>query len=148
MNMKISQVYPPDPAACVACPYRVDSPSGLWAADQYDMLRDYDKPYPQQPIASFLCHQQNSKLCAGWLGCHKPEKLLALPFLGVQRMITPEDMDAVQEYVHDPRVKLFTSGKEACEHGKRGIENPSSQTRLAALKMMQKPDPISRRTFG
>ncbi len=41
------------PRPCSACPYRQDCPSGVWAADEYQKLIEYDKETSEQPMAVF-----------------------------------------------------------------------------------------------
>lgn len=56
--------------ACSSCPYRRDVPAGIWHADEYEKLRAYDRDTSEQPMAPFLCHQQDGTLCAGWVAVH------------------------------------------------------------------------------
>lgn len=62
--------------------------------------------------APFNCHQMDGRLCAGWVGCHGPDNLLALRIHG--------GTEAVWDY--ESPVPLFASGAEACEHGLRDID--------------------------
>jgi len=122
----------PAPRPCESCPYRKDVPSGVWSADEYAKLRDYDGQTWKQPPGLFQCHQSGpqdraARLCAGWVGCHGQE-LLALR-IGV----AAGTLDAsVMEYATD--VELFASGAEAAEHGERDIECPGE----AALDLVEK----------
>lgn len=108
------------PAPCRSCPYRRDVPSGIWAAEEYQKLPLYDGETMDQLPALFYCHQQDGKLCAGWVGCHDTDHLLALRF----QRVAPE----VYDYVSP--VPLFDSGAEAAAHGMAEIERP----RLAARR--------------
>lgn len=133
-------VGPPAPRPCSSCPYRRDVPSGVWHADEYDKLREYDKELPEQPLALFQCHQTDAesdlrRLCAGWAGCHG-KNLLALRLALIQNRITPAIFEATIGY-RSP-TPLFESGTEAAEHGQRDIHNPGT----AAVHTMAK---ISRR---
>lgn len=114
---------------CGTCPYRTDVPSGVWAANEYDKLPEYDGPMHTQPPARFDCHQRDGHLCAGWLACHGAENLLSLRVSAVvhQRPVTAE----VANYKTD--VPVFASGQEACDHGKRDIDAPGR----AALKKIE-----------
>lgn len=123
----MADLRPPAPRPCVSCPYRRDVPSGVWAAEEYDKLRRYDAAMPFQPRRVFLCHQtdgdgSNDRLCAGWVGCHGAEDLLALRFAVVNDRISGDDWEAVLDYVSP--VPLFASGAEAAEHGQAEIETP------------------------
>lgn len=138
----------PDPAPCVDCPYRRDAPSGLWAAAEYDMLPAYDKPFPYQPQAAFACHKQTTALCAGWVGCHGADNLIALRFITMAQLISPEEWTATMDYTPDPRVPLFSSGKEAADHGKRDIEAPAPEAVKRADKLLYAPAPFKPRRLG
>ena len=107
---------------CRVCPYRKDVPSGVWAKEEYDKLPEYDKDTGEQPMAAFVCHATPSSLCAGWATCHG-EGLLALRMqqIGGRRFDIPTET-----------IPLFASGKEAAEHGKKDIKNPSPE----AIEMM------------
>ncbi|OXR40281.1 hypothetical protein B7C42_07619 [Nocardia cerradoensis] len=120
-------VGPPAPRPCNSCPYRRDVPSGVWHADEYDKLREYDKEMPEQSLALFHCHQNDAdsdlrRLCAGWAGCHG-DNLLALRLALVQNRISPAVFEATIGY-RSPTT-LFGSGTEAADHGQREIDNPS-----------------------
>jgi len=121
-------------APCKSCPYRKDVPSGVWAAREYDKLPRYDGSISEQAfgggMAPFYCHQQNGKLCAGWVGCHGPDHLLAL------RLQAAFVTKAVWEYVSP--VKLFKSGAEACAHGKRAIMRPGKRARRVVAQLSRK----------
>jgi hypothetical protein len=138
----------PDPAPCVDCPYRRDAPSGLWAAVEYDKLPAYDKPFPYQPQAAFACHKRTTALCAGWVGCHGADNLLALKVIPFHGVITPDEWAATLDYTPDPRVPLFSSGKAAAEHGKRDIDHPDLKARVRAARLLQMPAPIKPREYG
>jgi hypothetical protein len=109
---------------CGSCPYRRDVPSGIWSADEYDKLPDYDGEMWEQPHMLFLCHQQDGCLCGGWLIAHGVDDLLAL------RAHARELDPSVWSYVSD--VPCFASGAEAAAHGKAEIDNPPP----AALRMI------------
>ncbi|MER7617387.1 DUF6283 family protein [Nonomuraea wenchangensis] len=66
---------PPAEGPCGTCPYRRDVLSGLWAREEYDKLRGYDRPTFAQPVTLWLCHQHGRssprrRVCAGWAGYH------------------------------------------------------------------------------
>jgi len=123
-------ILPPAPRPCVSCPYREDVPSGVWAEEEYAKLPDYDREMAFQPLAVFMCHQADGRLCAGWLACHGGENLLSIRMTVGLGRITPD----VEDYTTD--VPLFHSGQEACEHGLARIDNPPQ----AARKMVEKLD--------
>lgn len=120
------EVGPPAPRPCRSCPYRRDVPSGVWHADEYDKLREYDKEMPEQPLALFQCHQTDAdsahrRLCAGWAAC-RGDNLLALRLALIQNRISPSIFEASIGY-RSP-TPVFGSGTEAAEHGQRDIDNP------------------------
>lgn len=109
---------------CGTCPYRRDVPSGIWSADEYDKLPHYDGEMAWQNPHLFACHQNDGKLCAGWLACHGDG--LAIRLALIKGTLDP----SVLAYETD--VPVFASGAEACAHGKRDIDAPS---RTARAKM-------------
>lgn len=106
---------------CASCPYRLDVPSGLWDAAEYELLPLYDAETWAQPIQAFMCHSSPSSICAGWAGCHDMTKCLAA------RIAVTRGMADTVIFTYESPVPLFASGAEAAEHGLRGIENPSPE---------------------
>ena len=124
-----SSLRPPAPRPCDSCPYRRDVPSGVWAHEEYDKLRRYDAPTPDQPPALFQCHQADHdsdtrRICAGWAGCHG-RHLLALRIALFEGRIEASTHQAAAEYVSP--VPLFASGGEAAAHGQTDIDQPSEE---------------------
>lgn len=123
-------------APCKSCPYRPDVPSGVWHEEEYDKLPAYDGEILDQVVkggtAQFFCHQQDGHLCAGWVGCHGAENLIALRIS--HRAIDP----AVWAY--QSPVPLFASGQEACDHGKRDIEDPSDEAHRVMDRIIRKQE--------
>ena len=122
---------------CGSCPYRKDAPSGLWDSSEYEKLPDYDGEIIDQvmqgAIGVFMCHQQDGKLCAGWVAAHGPQNLVAL------RMASGFDGnidEAVWTYKTD--VPVFASGVEARNHGMQDIEEPGSRARMMMTKLSRK----------
>lgn len=120
----MSRILPPAPRPCASCPYRRDVPSGVWHPDEYAKLAHYDETTWSQPTAVFLCHQVNGRACAGWAGCHDMTHSLALRLAISGGDISPDDGDEIHNYTTD--VELFTTGREAAEHGMRDVEHPTS----------------------
>lgn len=118
-------VKPPAPNPCGSCPYRRDVPSGVWAEEEYAKLPLYDKPTGYQPPNVFMCHQQDGRLCAGWVGCHDMNENLGLRILMTTERIDPEDLDPVFDYTTP--VELFSSGVEAAIHGRAKISAPDER---------------------
>lgn len=119
---------------CSACPYRRDVPSGVWAAHEYDKLREYDEPTGSQPFAAFACHATPDHLCNGWAVVHSNRgheyELLAL-------RMEAGAMGALAA-IPTPRTELFASGNEAADWGQRDVENPSVESRLAVERLTRK----------
>lgn len=115
---------------CSACPYRCDVPSGLWAAHEYDKLREYDLPTGDQPLAPFHCHATPEHLCSGWAITHSSRgneyALLAL------RVFSPG------EEIPESEVTCFGSGNEAADWGQRDIEDPTPEAKEAVERLMRK----------
>lgn len=139
-----------EPAAnpCGTCPYRRDVPSGVWSAEEYEKLPDYDRSTGDQPPAVFLCHQQNGRLCAGWAGCHDMADSLGLRVAAALGSISPEAVDATLDF--KTSVPLFSSGAEAAEHGLADIANPSSAAcrKIDLLSERLQPTTSARATSG
>ncbi|MGW1053578.1 DUF6283 family protein [Streptomyces sp. NPDC002521] len=125
-----SSLRPPAPRPCSSCPYRRDVPSGIWASEEYEKLRRYDAPTPDQPAALFQCHQADAdsdarRICAGWAGCHDGAHLLALRLALLDGHIDSSTHQAILEYVSP--IPLFTSGGEAATHGQADVDLPSNE---------------------
>ncbi len=133
MRESDEQIAPPT-RPCESCPYRIDVPSGIWDAAEYEKLRRYDRPTAEQPPMVFLCHltEASPRICAGWAGCHDGDDLLALRIAVTAGTISPETAQRVVDYTS--AVPLFPSGAAAAEHGERDTANPSA----AAERMMDK----------
>lgn len=127
---------PPKPAKrpCGSCPYRKDVPSGVWAAEEYHKLPQYDGGTLEQvmkgAIGLFMCHQRDGCLCGGWLQTHDAYELAALRMNAVD--------PAAYDYQSD--VETFASGEEAMMHGMAEIDTPSD----AALALIAKIEPLTR----
>lgn len=114
---------------CATCPYRLNVPAGVWAADEYRKLPEYDRPTGEQPLQAFGCHQRTGDLCAGWLGYGDPAELLAVRIGISTGAIDP----SVVDYSTD--VPLHPSGTAAAEHGLSGIGDPDEAARAAIDKL-------------
>lgn len=134
---------PPAPRPCESCPYRCDVPSGVWAAEEYDKLRDFDNPLGARMLMLFQCHQEDgvsprARLCAGWVGCHGADSI-------AMRLAVRDGLDrSVFEY--SSPVPLFASGAEAADHGQADIERPGdAATRVIDKVLRARPD-VGRRS--
>jgi hypothetical protein len=107
----------PPASPCSSCPYRRDVASGIWAESEYDKLPDYDGETWEQSQKLFMCHQLDGNLCAGWLACHGADDLLALRL----HRVDPSAYD------YRSPVSVFTSGREARDHGLAQIAEPDDR---------------------
>ncbi len=131
------KVLPPTPRPCASCPYRREVPSGVWSKDEYEKLREYDRPFIEQPPGVFLCHQTDldnprKRVCGGWVGTHHDDELLALRLAVPQGVMSLETLHEIRDYT--PDVELFASGTEAADHGMEDIEWPGED----AARMIEK----------
>lgn len=121
---------------CGSCPYRRDVPSGVWSAEEYAKLPPYDNDTPFQPPSAFFCHQQNGRLCAGWVGCHDMDNSLALRFASLHDTVDEAGFEAALDYVSP--VPLWGSGAEAAAHGMAELESPGTPARRTMDKLRAK----------
>ena len=129
----MSDLPKPPKVPCGSCPYLKSTPSGLWHKDEYHKLPLYDGEIIDQimngAMGLFMCHQQDGCLCGGWLMTHGVENLAALRLKAVD--------PSVADYA--PDVPVWASGREACDHGLRDIEEPSrvAQRKIDGLERLQ-----------
>lgn len=123
----------PSPYPCASCPYRRDVPSGVWSEEEYEKLPTFDGPTHEQPPKAFYCHQENGRLCSGWVGCHDMEESFGLRMAAMAGRITPEEYEAVVDYVCP--VPLFSSGAEAAAHGMERVYEPGPDARRTIDKL-------------
>lgn len=129
---------------CGSCPYRKDVPSGVWAAEEYDKLPAYDNETASQPPNVFFCHQQDGRLCAGWVAVHDMDHSLGFRIACAIGVIPREDQEAVLDYT--TTTPLFASGEEAAEHGKAEIDAPSERASRTVERILKKPSPMAPRS--
>jgi hypothetical protein len=134
----------PAPKPCRSCPYRLDVLSGIWDADEYAKLPQYDGETWEQPHGMFQCHQNErddaqARVCAGWAGCHDTDNLMALRLAGAFGTMADDELRATIDYSTD--VPLFASGAEAAAHGMADIDHPSPDAiRLVGKIIRRRPD--------
>lgn len=114
---------------CGSCPYRRDVPSGVWDPEEYEKLPPYDAPTIEQPTSVFMCHQQDGRLCAGWVGCHDMNESFSIR-LAAERL---EDIGAVYDYT--TTTPLFASGADAARHGLAEVEYPGKAAKHVIDKL-------------
>lgn len=125
---------PPAPNPCGSCPYRKDVPSGIWDKSEYEKLPEYDGPTYAQPPGVFLCHQQDGRLCAGWVGCHDMGESLAfrIACASISRA------DAAEILNYKTAVPLFKSGAAAATHGMKAIRRPGRKAKNVMENLLVK----------
>lgn len=115
---------------CTFCPYKRDCPSGVWASEEYELLRPYDNETFAQPTKGFSCHASPDHFCHGWAVVHSNRghefHLLAL------RISWPDGG------IPEPGAPLFASGAEAADHGQVAIEAPSEEAVVAIRRLVRK----------
>lgn len=126
----------PSKNPCGSCPYRRDVPSGGWAPEEYAKLPAYDSDTPYQPAAAFFCHQQNGRLCAGWVGCHDMHDNLALRMASLMGVIDIASAEAALSY--ETSVPLFDSGTDAMLHGLADVETPGEKAQKVVARLTKK----------
>jgi uncharacterized protein DUF6283 len=109
---------------CEACPYRRDAPSGVWAHEEYEKLREYEGETWEQPPNAFACHATPARLCHGWAVVSGYDSL-ALRLARVAE-------------IPEPRVPLFGSHTEAADHGQRDIDLPGPEAGDVIGRLLRK----------
>lgn len=66
-------------------------------------------------------------MCAGWVAVHDMDHTLAIRFAIVTNRLPADVMQVIADYKTD--VPLFSSGKEAAEHGLKEIKHVSKPAR-------------------
>lgn len=119
-------------APCGTCPYRRDVPSGVWDASEYAKLPRYDgetfEQFEKGGTGLFFCHQNDGKLCAGWVGCHDMRHAIAVRLSPV----------APETFTYRSPVPLFSSGAEAAAHGMAEVACPGEDANRAIAKLAKR----------
>jgi len=120
------------PTACSTCPYRRDTPPGIWHPEEYAKLPSYDPGALVPALAAFHCHQEmvtgKPTVCRGWLAVHGD--IPAVRISVIQGQIPPEEVD------RPVAVALYASGREACAAGLKGCQRPGKKARAAAERLI------------
>lgn len=124
------------PRPCSTCPYRRDTPPGIWHPDEYERLADFDDVDADGvlPTSTFRCHQQTATgvptACRGWLTVHADS--VAVRVAVVTGQVT---IDQVRAPVP---VDLYASGAEARDAGLAGVADPSPEALQAIASLVVK----------
>lgn len=103
---------------CGSCPYRKDTPSGVWHPEEYAKLPAWDDPM-ELSAGVFLCHSKKESACRGWFEVHHENigvRIAAATRLTVNRR-------------EPTTIPLYASGAEACKAGLRGVKRPKADAR-------------------
>ena len=130
---------PPAPRPCISCPYRRDVPSGIWDETEYAKLEQFDGETWSQPTTVFLCHQQDGRLCAGWVACHDMAESFGLRVACLNGRLGIDELEEVYDYQTD--VPVFGSGAEAAAHGRRLLDDPPAEAVAQIKKLVRKVRP-------
>lgn len=117
---------------CSTCPYRRDTPPGIWHPDEYRKLPQYDDDQ-QSTVAVFLCHQrqaQRDTACRGWLTVARESAAARLAVM--TGLVIDEQRYAAVD------VDLYATGAEACAAGLAGVDEPDDQACAAIDKLTRR----------
>lgn len=122
------------PRACSTCPYRRDTPPGIWSAEEYAKLRGYDEQWGQDPvIAVFHCHQETATgcptVCRGWLSTHR--ECVAV------RLACAMGLLCFQDVPQDVEPLYYGTGNEAADAGLVGVPEPGSAAKAAIHRLVK-----------
>lgn len=122
--------------ACSTCPYRRDTPLGVWSPEEYEKLRVFDKE-PWEDLGSiktFHCHQENvtrvQTVCRGWLDVHQDGVCVRIAVMNGSLA----SCDVPTE--HDPL--YYESGNAAADAGLAGVLNPPDEAQKAMDLLLRK----------
>lgn len=122
------------PAPCATCPYRRDTPPGIWHPEEYQKLVGYDRGLTIPALAAFHCHQEmvtgKPTVCRGWLAVHGDSPAVRIAV--IRGEIPAEEVD------REITVPLYSSGKEACAAGLKGVRRPGKKAREAVENLMSR----------
>lgn len=128
-----------DVRPCSSCPYRCDTPAGVWHPDEYAKLALYDD---NGALGIFLCHHTNSSrrdpasvehgdtVCRGWLTVHAESAAARIAVLA--GAVTDEQRYAAVD------TPLYRTGREAAEAGLAGVEDPNDAAQRMIDRLVRK----------
>lgn len=121
------------PTPCNTCPYRRDTPPGIWDASEYRKLPEYDAG--RMALSTFHCHQEHATgmptVCRGWLAVHRFDSI-AVRLAVARGLVEPEQVEAPCP------VPLYGSGAEACAAGLGAVRRPGRRARRAIAKLARR----------
>lgn len=114
---------------CASCPYRRDTPPGIWAAEEYRKLPAWDTQFGGNGV--FLCHHtpqiERKTVCRGWLVVHG-DNITA-------RLTAMSGVELTEENKKMTVAPLYRSGAEACKAGLRGVARPPEKAKAVIQKI-------------
>jgi hypothetical protein len=118
---------------CNTCPYRKDTPPGVWHRAEYDKLPAWDGTEMHEMNTDlFMCHSANlagnKAICRGWLEVHSENKGVRINMM-TGRITVPNTTPTT--------VELYESGREARRAGIRGVRKPSKKAVSAITKLVR-----------
>lgn len=113
------------PNPCNTCPYRRDTPVGIWHQGEYDKLPQWDEQMAFAGI--FLCHNNPSGLCRGWVEVHNRNMAVRIAMAQVEWN---------ESNLKPTKVPLYRSGSEARRAGLKGIRRPNDKARQSIQKLL------------
>lgn len=82
-------------------------------------------------MSVFLCHRQDGRACAGWVGVHDMDHCLGIRMAGSMGLL--EEPEAFLDYETD--TPLWGSGTEAAEHGMKEVAEPGTEAQRVIDKL-------------
>jgi len=117
-----------NPEPCSSCPYRRDTPPGIWDREEYDKLPAWDDE-KNMAAGAFLCHQgQRQFLCRGWSEVHHRNWAVRIALL--QCAPPPGGWKPCA-------APLYETGAKARLAGLRGIKKPGKAARQTIAKLIK-----------
>lgn len=125
------------PKPCNTCPYRTDTPPGIWDAEEYEKLRGFAAG---ERIGIFMCHHSvggPELVCRGWLSVEAESAAARIAVL--EGRIVDDDRYA------DPGVELYPSGAAAADAGIAGVQHPGPEALRAGRQIVAERRRTTRR---
>jgi hypothetical protein len=131
--------------ACPSCPYRKDTPPGVWDPSEYAKLERYDEPDFRDPdckvdpmtyipeISVFHCHQEKATgkptVCRGWVSVHRHS-------VGVRVGIATGALEP-SDVPEDAEPLYYETGAQAAAAGLSGCDEPSPEAEVVQAKLLR-----------
>ena len=120
-----------NPNPCDTCPYRKDTPSGIWHRSEYEKLPQWDDPNKFAGV--FHCHNQTEDrptVCRGWMEVHEANLQV--------RLCARLQIEFNEHNSQPTAVPLHESGEAAMQAGIKAIRKPSAKAKLKVGKLLRK----------